>query len=81
MIRAKHAVATILAALTVVSFSVAAEANFRCGYDRYGYHPPDFSGCYHRRGWGFYPAYGFRSADSYYATPRYAPVYIVPPGA
>jgi hypothetical protein len=23
-----------------------AEANRRCGFDRYGYHPPDFRGCY-----------------------------------
>jgi hypothetical protein len=81
MVRAKHVVAIILAALTVASFSAAAEANFRCGYDRYGYHPSDFSGCYryYRQGWGFYPAYGFRPADSYYAPPRYAPVYLVPP--
>ncbi len=39
----------ILCALATVSavalLSLTVEAHPRCGFDRYGYHPPDFRGC------------------------------------
>lgn len=37
-----------------------AEANWRCGYDRYGYHPPNFRGCdrYWRDAYREYRRYG-----------------------
>ena len=42
----------ILCALATVSavalLSLTVEAHPRCGFDRYGYHPPDFRGCYDR---------------------------------
>ena len=59
MAGSKQAAALIAAVLLVTSVSVPAEANRRCGYDRYGYNAPDFSGCYryYREGWGFGPAY------------------------
>jgi hypothetical protein len=76
----KYTLAALAAALSVTAFSAPAAATHRrCGYDPYGYHAPNFWGCY-RRGWGFYPAYGFYPEGSYYATPRY-PVYPVPPPA
>jgi len=58
MAGSKQAAALIAAVLLVTSVSVPAEANRRCGYDRYGYNAPDFSGCYryYREGWGFGPA-------------------------
>ena len=46
MAGSKQAAALIAAVLSVTSVSVPAEANRRCGYDRYGYNAPDFSGCY-----------------------------------
>jgi hypothetical protein len=70
----RQAVATIAAALSLTTLSVSAQANFfRCGYDRYGYHPPDFIGCYwlQREGWGNYPAYGYYPPFGSYASPRY----------
>ncbi len=59
MAGSKQAAALIAAVLSVTSVSVPAEANRRCGYDRYGYNAPDFSGCYryYREGRGFGPAY------------------------
>ncbi|MBS0235062.1 MAG: hypothetical protein JSR99_16460 [Proteobacteria bacterium] len=84
MSRFKVVVGALAAVLSIAAFSSSAYATHRrCGYDPYGYHPPDFRGCYdyyrpaYRRGWGFYPAYGFYPAGSYYALPRY-PVYAVP---
>lgn len=81
MARLKIAAAITAAAFVAATFSVPAEANRRCGYDRYGYHPPSHRGCGHvRQGWGFYPAYGFYWEGSYYAIPRYRPYYLVPYG-
>jgi hypothetical protein len=59
MAGSKQAAALIAAVLSVTSVSAPAEANRRCGYDRYGYNAPDFSGSYryYREGWGFGPAY------------------------
>ena len=73
----KYVVAAVVAATSVAVLSAPAEATHRrCGFDPYGYHAPNFWGCY-RQGWGFYPAYGFYPQGSYYATPR-SPVYAVP---
>jgi hypothetical protein len=83
MSRVRFFAGALAAVLSVAAFSPAAEAwHRRCGFDPYGYQPPNFRGCdsgygYYRRGWGFYPAYGFYPAGSYYALPRY-PVYAVP---
>lgn len=82
MSRVKFVAGALAAVLSIAAFSSAAEAwQRRCGYDPYGYHPPNFRGCYgggyYRSGWGFYPAYGFYPAGSYYALPR-DPVYAVP---
>jgi hypothetical protein len=76
----KKAAAVIAAVLSVTSVSVPAEANRRCGYDRYGYNAPDFSGCYryYREGWRFEPAYGPYPVVRYDAPPPYA-VYAGPP--
>ena len=59
MAGSKQAAALIAAVLSVTSVSVPAEANRRCGYDRYGYNAPDFSGRYryYREGRGCGPAY------------------------
>lgn len=80
----KSVVGALAAALSLATFSSAADATHRrCGFDPYGYSAPSFRGCpkYIRRayrdGWGFYPAYGFYPAGSYYAPPRYR-VYPVP---
>lgn len=79
MAKLKSAVAILAAAVTVGGFSLPASANRPCGFDRYGYHPPDF-GCFrHLDGWGYYPIYGrypagpppFRPAYGYYARPPY----------
>jgi hypothetical protein len=46
----------IVAATLIASFAMPAAANFRCGFDRYGYHPPSWSGCDRLYGgWGGYP--------------------------
>jgi hypothetical protein len=84
----RFAAGALAVALSFAAYSPAANATYRgCGYDPYGYHPPSWRGCpnyvrrAHRRayreGWGFYSAYGFYPAGSYYAVPRY-PVYAVP---
>jgi hypothetical protein len=77
MTGSKYGVAIIAAALTATTLAPSAEANRRCGYDRYGYHPPDFSGCYgqHPYGWGFYPAYGPYPEGGYYVLPSYEGYY------
>jgi hypothetical protein len=77
----KYVIAAIAAASTIAIHSASAEAHRRCGYDRYGYHAPDFSGCYRysHEGWGFVPAYNPYPEGSYYA-PRYEGYYAVAPG-
>jgi hypothetical protein len=46
VISVRYGVATVAALSSLALFSATAEANRRCGFDRYGYHPPDFRGCY-----------------------------------
>ena len=47
MLVVRCGITALAAVLTVSVLSVAAEATpRRCGFDRYGYHPPDFRGCY-----------------------------------
>jgi hypothetical protein len=46
MLSMKYGIAALVGALAVVGLSASAQATYRgCGFDRYGYHPPDFSGC------------------------------------
>lgn len=46
MLSARHGIAALAAVLASVALSATAEATYRgCGFDRYGYHPPDFRGC------------------------------------
>lgn len=46
MLSAKYGIAALAAVLAAVGLSATAEATYRgCGFDRYGYHPPDFRGC------------------------------------
>ena len=59
MAGSKQAAALIAAVLSVTSVSAPAEANRRCGYDRYGYNAPDFSGRYR-----YYREGGLRRMDS-----------------
>lgn len=47
MIGMRYGVATFAALSLLALCSATAEANRRCGFDRYGYHPPDFRGCYY----------------------------------
>lgn len=47
MLGLKYAAAAAVVTITILILSATAEANPpRCGFDRYGYHPPDFRGCY-----------------------------------
>lgn len=47
MLVVRCGITALAAVLTVSVLSVAAGATpRRCGFDRYGYHPPDFRGCY-----------------------------------
>jgi hypothetical protein len=45
MARLKKVTVAALAALILASVPAAAHWNRRCGFDRYGYLPPDFRGC------------------------------------
>lgn len=47
MLGVRYGVAALAAVLAVSVLSATADANRRCGFDRYGYHPPDFRGCYY----------------------------------
>ena len=46
MLGVKGGIAVMAAILAVCGLSASAEANRRCGFDRYGYNPPNFRGCY-----------------------------------
>lgn len=49
MLSVRYGIAALAAVLTVSGLSATAEATYRgCGFDRYGYHPPNFRGCYDR---------------------------------
>ena len=79
MVGLNYAAAAVAAVLLMTAVSVPAEANRRCGYDRYGYNAPDFSGCYPlREAWGFYPGYGVYPEPRYYGPPRYDAYYGPP---
>lgn len=66
-------------ALSVAAMLSPAQANWRCGYDRYGYHPPSFRGCdrYWReqrdeyRGFRRYDYASDYPANGYYELPLY----------
>lgn len=46
MLRARYGFAGLAAVMAIAGLSASAEATYRgCGFDRYGYHPPDFRGC------------------------------------
>jgi len=46
MLSVRCGAAALAAMLAVVGLSATAEATYRgCGFDRYGYHPPNFRGC------------------------------------
>jgi hypothetical protein len=48
MLAVRYGITALAAVLTVSVLSTAAGATYRgCGFDRYGYHPPDFRGCYY----------------------------------
>lgn len=66
----KYGLAVLTTALAVLVLSAPAEANPRCGFDRYGYHPPDFRGCYDR--------YAYPPAP-YPVYPAPVAVYLPPP--
>lgn len=46
MSSAKYGAVAVAALIVSALGSDTALANPRCGFDRYGYHPPDFRGCY-----------------------------------
>lgn len=47
MLGVKYGIAALAMVLTGCIFTATAEATYRgCGFDRYGYHPPNFRGCY-----------------------------------
>lgn len=49
MLGARYGIAALAAVLAVSVLAATAEATYRgCGFDRYGYHPPNFGGCYDR---------------------------------
>ena len=59
MFRMQYIALGAVAAVTAIALSTPADATHRrCGYDRYGYHAPDFRGCYDRWAYrrDFYPA-------------------------
>lgn len=46
MLSARHSIAALTAVVAAIGLSATAEATYRgCGFDRYGYHPPNFRGC------------------------------------
>lgn len=46
MLSVRYGIAAMAAVLAVAGLSATAEATYRgCGFDRYGYHPPNFRGC------------------------------------
>ena len=80
----RYIFAVLALALGVASLTGPAEANRRCGYDRYGYHAPSWRGCDRLRyDWDGYPppppVQIYRPYPVYRAYPKLPPaVYAAP---